>query len=133
MATILIADDNVDLLHVQCEVLRYAGHEVVTATTGKEALRQARSRNFDLVITDIVMPDGDGIETIVEVRRRHPGTKIIAISGGGRISAGDYLPVAEKLGAAGTIAKPISAGQLLALVDRVLGEPGGGQIVDAAA
>ena len=120
MAHILLADDNADILSLQSTLLRDAGHEVTTASTGREALQQARIRPFDLVITDIVMPEGDGIETIVEVRRRHPGTKIIAISGGGRMSSDNYLPLAEKLGAAKSLSKPFSGGELLATVAFVL-------------
>jgi CheY-like chemotaxis protein len=123
MATILLAEDNLDLLVLQREVLREAGHQVTTATTGAEALRHARQSVFDLIITDIVMPEGDGIETILEVRRHHPETRIIAISGGGRLSAKDYLPVAEKLGAASALAKPVTAKALLAIVDQVLAAP----------
>ncbi len=120
MANILLADDNVDLLEMQSAVLCEAGHSVATAVSGSEALRQLRSREFDLVITDIVMPDGDGIETIVYLRKSHPQTRIIATSGGGRISAESYLPVAAKLGASVTLAKPVTATQLLAVVDELL-------------
>jgi CheY-like chemotaxis protein len=124
MARILLADDNADLLEIQREVLCDAGHHVTTATTGSEAVKKTRHRVFDLVITDIVMPDGDGIETIVHLRKRHPSTKIIAMSGGGRLGAENYLPVAEKLGAAKAVAKPVTARQLLAMVDQVLGMRG---------
>lgn len=124
MARILLADDNLDLLVIQREVLSDAGHNVATATTGREAVRKARHHVFDLVITDIVMPDGDGLETIVHLRKRHPGTKIIAMSGGGRLGAENYLPVAEKLGASKAVAKPVTARQLVAMVDQVLGMAG---------
>lgn len=121
MARILLADDNADLLLLQYEALSDAGHCVTTASSGSETLKKFRQGAFDLVITDIVMPDGDGLETIVALRNRHPDTKIIAMSGGGRISSDGYLPVAEKLGASRTLAKPVTPGQLLDMVDLVLG------------
>src|SRR5436190_20630656 len=106
MATILLADDNEELLHMQCAVLREAGHQVTTAVTGTEALRHARRSSFDILITDIIMPEGDGYETIVEIHRRHPPTKIIAISGAGLIGAQNYLPIARQLGACNAFVKP---------------------------
>jgi CheY-like chemotaxis protein len=121
VATILIADDNEELLHMQGAVLREAGHQVTTAVTGAEALRYAKRTSFDLLITDIIMPEMDGYETIVEIRRRHPRTKIIAISGGGLIRAQQYLPVAKKLGACNAYSKPLTAPELLGIVGWALG------------
>jgi DNA-binding NtrC family response regulator len=120
VATILLADDNEELLQMQCAVLREAGHHVTTAVTGAEALRHAKRSSFDILITDIIMPEGDGYETIVQVRRHHPRTKIIAISGGGLIGAQHYLPIARKLGACNAFSKPITATELLGIVSWAL-------------
>ena len=120
MAKLLLVDDNADLLGMQGEFLRMSGHEVVTSTNGHEALEKASVTKFDLIITDIIMPDKDGIEVIVTLRRAMPHLKVIAISGGGRLNAKDYLSIAQKLGAAATLAKPFSGSDLVATVDRVL-------------
>jgi DNA-binding response OmpR family regulator len=120
MAKLLLVDDNQELLGIQCEFLRMAGHEVATACNGNEAIGQAAKEKFDLMITDIIMPDKDGIEVIVALRKSMPGLKVIAISGGGRLNAKDYLGIAEKLGAAATMAKPFSGSELVATVERVL-------------
>jgi DNA-binding response OmpR family regulator len=120
MAKILLVDDNQDLLGLQGEFLRMSGHEVETAVNGVEALAQASRKNFDLVVTDIIMPSKDGIEVIVALRKSQPSAKIIAISGGGRLNAKDYLGIAQKLGAAATLTKPFSGSELVATVDRVL-------------
>lgn len=105
---------------MQGEFLRMAGHEVETAVNGDEALSLANHGNFDLMITDIIMPSKDGIEVILALRKSHPSAKIIAISGGGRLNAKDYLGIAQKLGAAATLAKPFSGSELVATVERVL-------------
>ena len=121
MARILLVDDNADILKTYGDVLRRAGHEVVTAANGNEALRLAEQSAFDLVITDLVMPDKEGIETIMALRNRTPTLKIIAMSGGGLGNAKDYLPIARYCGAAQTLAKPVSASELRTAVTTVLG------------
>ncbi len=120
MANILLVDDNVGLLKMQSEFLRGAGHKVTTAPDGKEALRLTQDQVFDLVVTDLVMPEKEGIETIIELRRKIPTMKIIAMSGGGRVDAKDYLMLAQKLGAAKTLAKPFSGKELVEAVASVL-------------
>lgn len=116
MARILLVDDDPVILQMVNEFLRDAAHEVTTAANGMEALKLARSAPFDLVITDLVMPEKEGIETILALRKESPTTKIIAMSG----STEDYLTVARKLGASGTLAKPFSRQQLLDAVASVL-------------
>jgi DNA-binding response OmpR family regulator len=120
MANILLIDDNPGLLKMQVEFLRHAGHGVTTAANGKEGVQLGRSRPFDLLITDIIMPEKDGIEVIVELRRAIPRMKIIAISGGGRIGPSDYLDLAHKLGAATTLTKPFSGKDLVDAVAALL-------------
>lgn len=120
MATILLVDDNAGLLKMQSEFLRHAGHAVTTAVNGKEALRLTQDQVFDLVVTDLVMPEKEGIETIIELRRKIPTMRIIAMSGGGRVDAKDYLLLAQKLGAAKTLAKPFSGKELVDAIASVL-------------
>ena len=78
------------------------------------------NNDFDIIITDLVMPEKEGIETIMELSRTAPNIKIIAMSGGGRVNATDYLTIARRVGASDTLAKPFSGDELLAAVSRVL-------------
>ena len=120
MSCILLVDDHAEFLAVQKELLEDAGHTVVTAANGFKALAAVDAGVFDLVITDIIMPGNEGIETIIELRRRHPLLKIIAMSGGGRVGAMSYLELAEKLGAIHTLEKPFNEAVLLEAIDTVL-------------
>lgn len=120
MSCILLVDDHAEFLAVQKELLEDAGHTVVTASNGFKALAAMDAGVFDLVITDIIMPGKEGIETIIELRRRHPLLKIIAMSGGGRVGAMSYLELAEKLGAIHTLEKPFNEAVLLEAIDTVL-------------
>jgi hypothetical protein len=97
--------------------LQDAGYEVLEAANGKEALKKARAGRVDLLITDLVMPEQEGIETIRAFRKDAPGIPIIAISGafGGR-----FLGMARALGAQAVLSKPVSAGLLLSKVAEVL-------------
>ncbi len=100
-----------------------AGHEIVEAATGVEGLKIFKAGAFDLVITDIIMPDMEGIETIVELLRISPGAKIIAASGGGRTRNLDFLKLAQERGARRVLAKPFSQGDLVGVVRDLLSEP----------
>lgn len=120
MKRILLIDDNEAFRRPLSDVLERAGHEVINAAEGARALSLLHSQAVDLVITDLIMPGKEGLETILEVRKLHPALKIIAISGGGRINAFDYLQLAEKLGAVATLAKPFTAAQILEVIDRAL-------------
>jgi CheY-like chemotaxis protein len=122
MARILLADDDLDFQAMVRKVLQGVGQEVTTADTGAAAFEKSLARAFDLVITDISMPDGDGMEVIQAIRKRNPGAKFIAMSGGGLFPANQYLDAAKRLGASQTLTKPVSIGELLARVDSVLAE-----------
>ena len=100
-----------------------AGHSVTEAADGREALRSAASHPPEVMITDIVMPDIEGIELIGKIRNLHPHTKIIAMSGGGRIDPGCYLELAANIGAHATLEKPFEARLLLDTVESVLNLP----------
>jgi DNA-binding response OmpR family regulator len=120
MAKILIVDDEEQLRDVLKTVLQDEGHDVVEAGNGNAAMEQFRQTPTDLIITDIVMPDKEGLETIIDFRRTYPHVKIIAMSGGGRSSPQDYLDMAKKLGATEVIAKPFSIDDFLKCVEMVL-------------
>jgi CheY-like chemotaxis protein len=123
MASILIIDDDLEILQVYSEILEREGYDVLAASDGREGMRLCRNRHVDLVITDIIMPEKEGLETIIELRRDLPHVKIIAMSGGGQIGAGQYLPLAEKLGAQHTLDKPFTAVELLEAISEVLDNP----------
>jgi len=123
MARILLIDDDDALRDVTAEVLRQAGHTVNTASEGKTGLALYHAEPHDLIITDINMPDMDGVELIMALRHTEPRPRIIAISGGSKYSEPLYLPVAQRLGVQRTLAKPIQAGALLQAVTEVLAAP----------
>ena len=106
MAVILIIEDDEQTRTLLRMMMEREGYEVIEASEGKEALDRFRESSVDVVITDILMPGRDGIETIRDLRRESPEIKIIAISGGGRDGALDFLPVAKQLGADRTFQKP---------------------------
>ena len=120
MARILLVDDEEIVLRLFETVLKLDKHDVTTASNGNGALAAIAAETFDLVITDLVMPDKEGIETIIEMRKLKPELPIIAMSGGGRGNASDYLDMAAQLGAKRTLAKPFPAQTLLDAVREVL-------------
>lgn len=122
-ATILVIDDEPQLRGMVKQMLEQEGYAVVEAHNGDEGLRVFRQSPADVVITDIVMPEKEGIETIRELRRDFPGVKIIAMSGGGRLDSGEYLHFALKLGAARILRKPFRRQELLETVRAVLETP----------
>lgn len=99
------------------------GHTVIEAGNGVEGLAKFPAEGVDLVITDIVMPEKEGIEVIMELRKKHPQLKVMAISGGGRIGSVDYLLIAKFLGAAKVLAKPFSNQELMMTVNDLLSSP----------
>ena len=116
-ATILVVDDMAGIRGLLRKVLTGAGYNVIEAADGKEALEQMRTSQVDLVLTDLVMPEMDGIETIRTIHMQWPELKIIAMSGE---FGGQFLHVAELLGANATVPKPIRPEVLLNMVRRVL-------------
>ena len=122
MALILIIDDDDQFRAMLRQMLEYEGYEVVDAPDGKEGIRIYRVKPTDLIITDIVMPKKEGIETIVELRRDFPEVKIIAMSGGGILGPDTYLQMAKGLGAMRTLTKPIKREDFLKAVWELLDE-----------
>ena len=96
---ILVIDDDNLVLYTLSRILERNGYEVVTATDGRRAMAIFRAERPDVVITDLIMPDTDGLEPIQELRKIDPTVRILAISGGGRVNAEEYLSVARKFGA----------------------------------
>lgn len=116
MASILLIDDDEAVRAVFERLLIADGHQVIAIPDGTGAVAIVASEHIDLVITDLIMPGQEGMTTIGELRRRWPQLPILAISGGGRLSALDLLPVARRLGANETLQKPVSAERLFAAV-----------------
>ncbi|MCK5519685.1 MAG: response regulator, partial [Candidatus Marinimicrobia bacterium] len=101
-------------------VKRRTDHDVMVAQDGHEAKRALKNNIFDLVITDIIMPDIEGFELITHITNSYKGTKVIAISGGGKIASNYYLMVAEKIGAEKIVKKPFSGDELLDAIKQTL-------------
>lgn len=122
MSAILVVDDDPQVLEVVGEMLRLEGYDVATAADGREALAKFRSQEFDLVITDLIMPEKEGLETIVEMKQLRKTVPLVAMSGGGRIGPMDYLATARTIGAVATLAKPFARSELISLVSNLLSE-----------
>ncbi len=110
---ILVIDDEYFVRYTLARVLRSNGYEVLTAADGARGISAFRSARPDVVITDILMPEQEGIATIRQMRDERPEAKIIAISGACQVCDLDVLEIARKLGADDVIAKPLDAEQLL--------------------
>jgi DNA-binding response OmpR family regulator len=124
MARILVIDDEESVRTLLRMVLEQVGHTVIEARGGTEGLALFSQARVDLVITDLVMPDTDGLEVLRELGRMDPSLKILAISGGDVDRGAVYLNTARLMGAATVLAKPFGAAQLRAAVNELL--PGDG-------
>lgn len=120
MSRILIIDDDPHVRDLLVRVLEHEGYEVSLAANGLEGLDAARSVRPDLVITDIFMPEKEGLTTIMDLKRIRPSMGVIAISGGGHFARGDYLDVAIDMGASAGLPKPLDLDRLRATVARLL-------------
>ena len=120
MAHLLLIDDDELFRPMLSENLEQLGHTVTEARNGKEGLARYANAPADLVLTDLIMPEKEGIETIMELRKRWPEVKIIAMSGGGRVAASSYLNTAQKLGAGCILTKPFSNDELVAAINKML-------------
>jgi DNA-binding NtrC family response regulator len=122
MVRILIIDDEPSIIEVLRKILQFEGYDVATAANGEEGLELFRQTPCDLVITDMVMPAKDGLQTILDLRKEKPDLPVIAMSGGGAISKERYLAVAGYLDRVITIAKPFSVGAIAEAVVKLLSE-----------
>ncbi|MGM0418085.1 MAG: response regulator [Thermodesulfobacteriota bacterium] len=118
---ILIIEDDSDLRQVLKIMLAKEGLSVVEAGDGKEGMKLFGQDLYDLVITDIIMPEKEGIETIFELKKLNPDVKIIAISGGGKIAADEYLGMASNFGVSKVLSKPFKRDVFIESVKDVLG------------
>ncbi|MCJ7538650.1 MAG: response regulator, partial [Desulfobacterales bacterium] len=118
---VLVIEDEPQMRIMLKQMIEDIGCDVVEASDGKEGVKLYRANPFDLIVTDIIMPEKEGIETITELERDFPDVKIIAISGGGEIDAEIYLSMAKKLGARYTFAKPVVREELLKAIRQLLG------------
>jgi DNA-binding NtrC family response regulator len=123
MPRILLIDDDDHFRKMLRVTLERAGYQVEDAANGRRGIELYTTEPTDLVITDLVMPDKEGLETITELKSFDEEVKIIAISGGGRVGPWSYLGVAQKFGARAALAKPFSHDELLAVVASVLQPP----------
>jgi CheY-like chemotaxis protein len=123
MALILIIDDEPQIRSMLKLMLERDGYEVAEAPDGVEGIRIYRQNPADLIITDLIMPNKDGIGVIIDLKKEFPNVKIIAMSGGGLNKPEGYLKGAKKLGAACTLTKPIDRGEMLKAIKDVLTPP----------
>jgi len=120
MATILVIDDEPSVRRSLRRILEVDEHTVIEAADGRVGLREQSAEPADLIITDVYMPEMDGIEFLTAHLERHPETPVIAISGGGAADKGFVLKDAGLIGAVATLTKPLSVDQVLATVRRFL-------------
>jgi CheY-like chemotaxis protein len=119
MSLILVVEDERLVRTTIAKMLNLAGHEVVQTESGKGALQLCQKRTFDLIITDLAMPDMDGLELIRSLRRAHVDFPVLAISGA---FGGQFLKAAELLGAVGILDKPFGQDEFLAMVNKSFGK-----------
>ena len=120
MAIVLVVDDDPTIRAIVTELLRDERHAIIEAADGDKALRVLDATPAELVVLDMLMPNRDGLETITEIRRRHPGVRILAISSGGSMGVGNLLNMARVFGADETLAKPLSFVTFAETVNRLL-------------
>jgi len=118
---ILVIDDDEQMLVLLQQAMQWAGFEVMAAENGRKGQQLFEEQPADLIITDLIMPEQEGLETIRILKQGYPTVKIIAISGGGRIGPEAYLPAAMELGADRIFAKPFDVKDLIAAVQELLG------------
>lgn len=123
MARILIVEDDITLADALRYLLERRGCAVSVVHDGRQAVELSDQARFDLVITDLIMPEQEGIETILKLRRQQPTLPIIAISGGGMGDAQDYLRMAKNVGAAAALAKPFALTELLECIRKLVTLP----------
>ena len=118
---ILVIDDDEQMRVLLQQAMQWAGFEVVAAENGRKGQQLFEEQPADLIITDLIMPEQEGLETIRSLKQGYPKVKIIAISGGGRIGPEAYLPAAMELGADRIFAKPFDVKELISAVQELLG------------
>ena len=120
MARVLVIDDEASIRKLLRSILELDGHEVEEADDGSSGIKKYRQNPSDLVITDLIMPEKEGIETIVELKREFPRLKVIAVSGGGVVGPSTYLKMAQKVGADRVFEKPFGFDEMRDAVAELL-------------
>lgn len=121
MAGILIVEDDAELREMLALTLTRRKYTVMEAVNGKDAIVRFKPSITDLVLTDLIMPDEDGLKVIMKLRELKPSLKIIAISGGGKAGPGSYLNLAKALGADAVYSKPFSINDLISRIEEMIG------------
>ena len=114
--SVLFVDDDLAVSAALGQALASRGYEVDYASDGNMALRKLAAGDFDVVVMDILMPDKEGIETIIELRKRWPDVFVVAVSGGGQAGPDDFLRLAQIVGADCSLAKPFRASRLIEVI-----------------
>ena len=125
---VLLIEDDAIMLRALGHAFQRAGCRIIGSRDGEEGLKRFLERTPDLVVTDILMPNREGVETILAMKSHAPAVKILAISGGGRIGADQILDLARRIGADAVLPKPFRSAEIVALAHRLLapdGEAGG--------
>jgi DNA-binding response OmpR family regulator len=115
--TILVVDDDPQVLDLMAEILSDEGYRVLRASDGRRAMTTIRQEAVDLMVTDLIMPEQEGVETITQLKREYPSVRVIAISGA---AEGAYLKLAELLGANAVLRKPFAPAELVSRIRSVL-------------
>jgi CheY-like chemotaxis protein len=119
--SIIVADDVEEIVRLVGRCLEAVGHEVTQVTSGSEVIRLIGKQHFDLIIADVLMPDGDGLDIIFAVKRDNLPTRILTISGGGKyMAAAECLRISQGVGADRVLLKPFTCQQLIDAVDAVM-------------
>lgn len=121
MEPILIIDDDPAIVNVFTQFLENLGYSVQSASEGKEALGLINKQPPALIITDILMPEMDGLEIVTYIREHHPDLPVIAVSGGMKTASMNFLPLAQRFGACKVFEKPVPLSKLRAAVEELLG------------
>ncbi len=116
----MIVEDQAEFREMLKEALLRRKYSIIVASDGKEAMLKFKASVVDLVVTDILMPEEDGLKVIMKLKEIKPGIKIIAISGGGKAGPGNYLNLAKALGADDILSKPFSLNTLISRIEELL-------------
>lgn len=116
----MVVDDEPEMRESLGHLLTAAGYQVVAVADGREAIQKLATQKFDLVLTDLLMPNKDGIELIFELRAKYPGVPVVAMSGGGYMPRADYLEMARRVGARAILEKPFTTEQMLSTIELLL-------------
>lgn len=120
--SILVADDEADIRELIVRWLERDGHHVTCAANGVEAATLSQAKAFDLIVTDMLMPERDGVQLITEIKKTRPKARLLAMSGGGRVlDSDDCIRMAQALGAHAAVTKPFNRESFVAAVAQAIG------------